>query len=156
MTKLRAPCSRHQAMLDVVEVIGWDGACAATSLKERSARKLTEPDCAPRLDIEAALAMDIAVIAAGGQVAPFEAWYRLHLQLARAQASAAVAAVEAAAERVALAARETGEALAACVIAAAPGATLQERRRADRETEEAIVALARTLPPEHPLAGGSL
>jgi hypothetical protein len=142
MTKLRHALSPHRALTTIVARLGWPAAQRVTGRRERSIRKWGEPDVGPGVPIEAALALDIAYLeATGGAIAPFEAWYNVQLQLARART---LAEVEDQAERLAAAHREVGEAFAARAMAAHALAGPRERANADRETEEAIVALAQT------------
>lgn len=139
MTKLRSALSPHRALVTIVDRIGWHAAELLTGRRERSIRKWSEPDVGPGVPLEDALKLDLAYIeATGATIAPFEAWYTTQLQIARARASVAMASR---AERLADACREVGEAFAAHAIAASPGAGERERRAADRETDEAIVAL---------------
>lgn len=141
MTKLREPLSHNSALDEIVACIGWPAAERATGRGERAIRKWSEPDVKRVVPIDCAIALDIAYIeATGAPVAPFEAFYQLKLQLARARA---VHAATSAAEILADAHRETGEAFAAHALASCPGADAQARRGADREIDEAIVALAR-------------
>lgn len=143
MTKLRLALSPHAALGAVVKRIGWAAAERSTGRRERSIRKWGEPDVQPGVPLEQALKLDIAYIeATGATIAPFEAWYTLQLQLARARTAAAVDASKHA--QLAVAHREVGEAFAAHMLACQPGAGEREFREADRETDEAIVALAQT------------
>lgn len=142
MTKVRDPLSAHAALASVLDRIGWTAAIAATGRKERSIRKWSEPDVEPGVPLEQALQLDLAYIAAtGAAVAPFEAYYALQLRLARANAQAAAASQH---ERLAVAHMEVGQAFAAHALACQPGAGERELRDADRETAEAITALALT------------
>ena len=94
------------------------------------------------MTLEAASRLDIAVLAAGGHAPPFEAWLITQRELAAARARHALAHHEGC---VATAARETGEAIAWTLEAALPGATTETRRRARRETGEAVAALGHLL-----------
>lgn len=145
MTKRRPALSAHAALGAIVGRIGWTAAIAVTGRRERSIRKWGEPDVEPGVPLEQALALDIAYIeATGAAVAPFEAWYNLQLQLARARTRAAVASPH---EQIAIAHKEVGEAFAARALACSPGAGAAEARLADRETDEALAALAMTRTP---------
>jgi hypothetical protein len=136
----RDPLSPQQAIRDAAELIGWSGVAAAAGRKERAVQKWSEPGLDRVIPVDAALAIDIACIAAGACVPPFQAWYQLHRQMAKAQASAAI---EARAQRLAEAHREVGEAFAFHALASVPGAHSSIRRRVRRETAEAIMSLVR-------------
>lgn len=145
MTKERAPLSHHRAVTMVADRLGWPQVCAIVDRAERTVRRWSEPDGDAQIPLAAAVALDLAYLQAGGDPAPILAWYQLRVQLAKAAADHAMARLDAA-DRAAAAAKETGEAIAAQIIAHAPGAGARERRNAIRETEEAIAALGHTLP----------
>jgi hypothetical protein len=140
MTWAREPMSMQQAVLDAVEVLGWPALCKVVGLSERAIRKWSEPACNRYPPADIVLAIDLACIRAGVPVPPFQAIFDLHYQMAKAQASVAIATR---AERLAAALSEVGEAFAHQTLAMAPGADPRTRTRVRQETQEAIVALAR-------------
>jgi hypothetical protein len=131
-------------LITVVRRLSWRRVAHISRRAERTVRTWSEPDVGSAVPLPVALALDIAFIEAGnhGEVAPFEAWYLARLRIAR---SAAQVRADAPVDLVAIAAREGGEAIAAQVVALRPGATARDRRIAQEETEQAIVALAATL-----------
>ena len=142
MTKLRAPLSPHRALTKVAALIGWDKAGAIVNKAERTVRNWSDPETAAGVTLEAGLALDRAFVVAGGEGAPFFAWYQLQLGI---QCSELVSTSRSRLERAATAAKETGEALAAQMMANRPGASATDLAIAKRETEEAIAALSDTL-----------
>lgn len=142
MTIRREPLTTHHAVRSVADQIGWDGAARVTGRSERRVQKWSEPDAGVAISFEHALQLDLACIAAGGIVAPFEAMYRAHLELARAAARADLCHT---AECAAEAAREAGEAIAAQFQAMRPGASPRDRREVLREIREAIHAFGHAL-----------
>lgn len=143
MTKLRPPVSAELALTRVCGHIGWERAAAVLDKKVITLRKWSDPDAPAEISFKDALKLDAAHIAAGGGCAPFRETYELLLKQAAAEASADA---ERLAQRTATAAKEAGEATASLVMAARPGASIADRLIARRETEEAIAALASTLP----------
>ena len=141
MTKLRTPDSPQHAMLTIARRIGWPAAAKLVGRGERQVRRWSEPEHTASISLIDAARLDRAYLAAGGDFPPFEAWYCLQRALFAARAAHAMSLIG---DRVADAARETGEALAARVLATMPGACEQMHRDADRETDEAILALALT------------
>jgi hypothetical protein len=143
MTKLRHPLSHHSALETAAELLGWPICCKIAERAERTVRDWSDPDIKWEIPLPVAAAIDRAVMETNPDAQPpFFAWYQAQVHLWRARGAAAM---ECAAQRLATAQREAGEAFAAHTLAAVPGANLRTRRRARRETEQAIVALALTL-----------
>lgn len=138
MTKAREPSTFEDAILRVVDRIGWAAAADAVGKGERVVRNWSDPDMDRRPDIEEALALDKAYQAAGGGDPPPMLAVYLTL-IDRHQARAADPAEIAIA--TGLAAKESGEAIAAAVIASQPGASGKDRVVADKEIGDAVAAL---------------
>lgn len=138
MTKSREPTTFEDAILRIVDRIGWAAAADVVGKGERVIRNWSDPDMDRRPDIDECLKLDAAYLAAGGgNPPPLASVYLARLQRAAAPPSD-VAAIAAA---TVIAAKETGEAIAASVAAAQPGACVKARVVADKELGEAIDAL---------------
>lgn len=140
MTKRREPLTYENTLATVAAVIGWDNCAAICGVSQRSIRNWSEPDTQSGIRMIDAERLDRAFIAAGGDHAPFHRLFGLRLDIA-AQHAAQVDMANAAAH----AAKESGEAVSALVLAASPHSTAQDRRAARREGEEAIRALTEGL-----------
>lgn len=143
MTKLRPPLSIHNAITRVAGLIGWDACARAVDQAERTVRNWSDPDTSADIPLWAAIKLDAAFIAAGGEGRPIHDCYQNLLEIAVADACGDTDAL---AEQAAVAAKESGEAVAALVRASRRGASRADRVIAARETEEAIAALKSTLP----------
>lgn len=137
MTKRRAPLSYELAITKVAGLIGWDKAAGIVGQSERCVRNWSDPDAAAGIRMDAAEALDLAYQEAGGTGAPFLECYALRLKAAFAETFGSAEAVASAA---ACAAKEGGEAVAAAIHAARPGASASDFAIAERELEEAINA----------------
>lgn len=138
MTKAREPTTFEDAILRIVDRIGWAAAADVVGKGERVIRNWSDPDMDRRPDIDECLKLDAAYLAAGGgNPPPLASVYMARLERAAAVPSdvAAIAAATVAA------AKETGEAIAASVAASQPGACVKTRAVADKELGEAIDAL---------------
>lgn len=138
MTKARDPSTFEDAILRIVDRIGWTAAADAVGKGERVVRNWSDPDMDRQPTIDEALALDTAYMAAGGgEPPPMMAVYltRLDRRQAPAADSAAIALATASA------AKEAGEAIAAAVAASQPGATGRTKTVADKEIGDAIGAL---------------
>src|SRR4051812_14366931 len=142
MTKLRAPVSFERALIRIADVLGWPKVAEIAGKDERTVRNWSDPDTTATVTLDVALRLDVAFRAAGGEGAPLFQVYALRLE---ADTRGACADSRRLAELTAKAAAEGGEAIAALVVAAQPGATLQQRARAEMEAEEAIQALTESL-----------
>jgi hypothetical protein len=143
MTKVRPPLTIPNAITRVAGLIGWDAAAGAVDMIERTVRNWSDPDTPAEIPVWAAIRLDAAYIAAGGDGAPILQCYENLLDIAQAHACADSDAL---AEQTAVAAKESGDAVAALVRASRRGASRTDRAIAARETEEAIAALKNTLP----------
>lgn len=138
MTKAREPSTFEDAILRIVDRIGWAAAADAVGKGERVVRNWSDPDMDRQPSIEDALALDKAYRSAGGGDPPPMLAVYLTL-IDRHQAPVADAAEIAAATGAA--AKEMGEAIAAAVAASQPGADGRTRAVADKEIGDAVVAL---------------
>jgi hypothetical protein len=142
MTKQRAPLTFERALIRIADLLGWEKIAEIAGKDVRTVRNWSDPDTAAGVTLDVAELLDVAYQAEGGEGAPFLQCYALRLEKAVTVASADA---ELRAARAAAAAKESGEAVAALVMAARPGATSADRAIARRETEEAISALTNTL-----------
>ena len=138
MTKLRAPLTFELALTKIAAVIGWARAAEIVGQSERTVRGWSEPDTSAGITLKAALQLDIAYVAAGGEGPP----PMLQCYQTRIETDTAIATADkiALARQAATAAKEGGEAIAAVIMAAQPGASDQEVARAELEVEESIAA----------------
>lgn len=143
MTKVRPPLTIHNAITRVAGLIGWDAAARAVEQAPRTVYNWSDPDTPAEIPLWAAIKLDAAFIAAGGEGQPIHDCYQIQLEIAVADACGCIDAL---AEQAAIAAKESGEAVAALVRASRRGASRADRAIAARETEEAIAALKSTLP----------
>lgn len=137
MTKARDPSTIEDAILRIVDRIGWAAAADVVGKGERVIRNWSDPDFGRRPDFEECIALDAAYMAAGGDSPPIHGVYstRLDRKTAPPADSAAIALA------TGLAAKEAGEAIAASVAASMPGSSEKVRVVAEKELEEAIVSL---------------
>lgn len=137
MTKAREPSTFEDAILRIVDRIGWAAAADAVGKGERVIRNWSDPDMDRQPTIDEALKLDAEYLNAGGGAAPLMSVYAARLD--RAAAPAADSAEIAAA--VGAAAKEVGEAIAAGVAAAQPGASRKAKVVAEKEVDDGIAAL---------------
>ncbi|WP_374414224.1 hypothetical protein [Novosphingobium colocasiae] len=142
MTKPRTPVSFSMAITTVAGLIGWPEAARVTKRKVRTVRHWSESENRGSPTLDQAIALDRAYIAAGGGYAPILGSYGLQIEMAIIDAEACRAAL---AQDIALATRETGDALSHCIQALQPGATPATIYRAIAETEEADALFPRLL-----------
>jgi len=140
MTKRREPLTYENTLAEVAAVIGWDNCAAICRVSERAIRNWSEPDTQSGIRMIDAERLDRMYLGSGGDHAPFHRLFGLRLEIAAREASAIDIANAAAS-----AAKETGEAVSALVLAARPDATPAMRRTARREAEEGIAALTEGL-----------
>lgn len=142
MTKRRPPLTFHRALTTIAASIGWDQCAAICGVTERAVRNWSDPDTDAEIRLIDALRLDQAYFDHGGDHAPFHQCFGLRLDIsARGHEDSARDMFNA----VAAAAKESGEAVSALVKAAGPGAGIADRRRARKETEDAIGALTDSL-----------
>lgn len=152
MTKRRAPLSFEHALTIVAARLGWEKTAAIVGQKPRTVRNWSDPDTSAEISLDDAMKLDVAFVADGGDGPPFH-----HVYAARLEAAAA-AAVSSSAAIIALAgaaAKESGEAVAATLIAARPDASAGELALAARELEESIAAQTAALAAVNQQARGS-
>lgn len=138
MTKSRHPNTFQDAIIRIVDRIGWDGAADVVGKGERAIRNWSDPDMDREPTIGEAFELDAAYLEAGGSAPPpMMAVYSTRLSIRRAKPSDRAAIAVA----TSTAAKEIGEALAASVAAAQPDSGPIVLRDAEREIGEAIGAL---------------
>lgn len=137
MTKARDPSTFEDAILRIVDRIGWAAAADAVGKGERVVRNWSDPDMDRQPTIDEAMALDAAYLSAGGGEPPLMAVYGRRLdRMVQAPSDAAVLVRASQAAAV-----EAGQAIAALMAASQPGASPRDIAAADKETEEAIEAL---------------
>lgn len=134
MTKARKPATIHDAIIRVIDRIGWDGAADAVGKDPKVVRNWSDEDTGrcPRLD--EAIALDAAFLSAGGGEPPLLAVYQLLLARQSSPSPDSVALARAVSETL----RESGEAGAASVAAMSPDADVGTIAMAVRELDEGI------------------
>lgn len=142
MTKLRPPVTAELALTKVAALIGWEDVSRIAGQAERTVRNWSDPDTTAAISVEAAIRLDIAHQAAGGDGFPFFTYIATRLDL---EAEASFADSNTLVRAVATATRETGEANAAALDASLPGAEQADLIVAEREIEESIAAMTHTL-----------
>jgi len=142
MTKRRLPLTFENALTKVAGHIGWPAVAEITGQAERTVRNWSDPDTTQSITLEAALKLDIAFHAAGGEGAPFLTCYATRREL---ECLAAVPGREALLTSIATTSKETGEAVHASLLAAHPAAERSDFSIAKREIEESIEALRNQL-----------
>ncbi len=142
MTKRRKPLTFERSLWKIAAAIGWDEAAEIVGVADRTIRNWSDPDTTAGITLDAALKLDLAFRLAGGDSAPMLQCYSTRLEADMVEACADLRALNL---KIAKAAREGGEAIAAAVAAALPGATDNELARAELELEESIAASVDTL-----------
>lgn len=142
MTKPRAPMTFALAITTVCGRIGWAEAARLVRRSTRRVRHWSDSDSAELPTLAQALALDAAYVQAGGDHAPILESYIRQLDVAMIDVVACRADL---AQVIALASRETGDALGCCIQALQPGATPAEIYRAIAETEEADALFPRLI-----------
>ena len=142
---MRAPLSLDAALARIAGLIpgSWEKMGELTARKERTVRNWGDPDTSEKIPIDCAIALDLAYREAGGDGAPIFECYAAKLDAAGMTHFADQIALG---RHTADVIKEGGDAHAALVRAAQPGATGQDRATALREVEEAIEALLRARP----------
>lgn len=142
MTKLRAPLSFSLAITTVAGRIGWQNAARITGRAVRTVRHWSESDRHGTPTLDQAIALDRAFVASGGGYAPILECFARQLDVAMADGAACRLAL---ADDIALASRETGDAIGHCIQALQPGAPPALIYRAIAETEEADAIFPRLI-----------
>lgn len=144
MTKLRPPLTIDAALTRAADILpgGFPALAELTGRSASLVRAWGDPDRREEIPLSVAMLIDQAVRAATGET-PFTSWMQGRLNLAGVAAPFDAADLVA---RIAEVVRETGQANAALVEATRPGASPADLATAQRETEEAIAVLLRTLP----------
>mgnify|MGYP007116559797 CR=1 FL=1 len=142
MTKHRPPLSVDAALARVAGqlVNGWDEMAEVTSRRIGLIRAWADPERRERIPLEDAILLDLAYRQSGGLGAPLFECYGTRLSVEGLEWFAEEVALGRHAVRLI---KECGEAEAAVVLAAQPGATPRDRREALRQVEEAMTVLAR-------------
>ncbi len=145
MTKLRAPLSIDQALARIAGHLpeGYDDMAAVVEKSASTVRSWGDPDKPLQVPMADAILLDLAYREAGGTGAPLFECYAQRLDSAHVFKFADEAALgRIAADSI----RECGEAHAALVEAAQPGADRRRKQSALREVDEAIAQLNRAKP----------
>lgn len=144
MTKRRAPATIGAALARIAGQLpgDWAGMAELVGRAPRTVRNWGDPDTPEQIPLDAAIALDLAYQEAGGSGAPLHETYTIQLDLAGVDRFASRHALaRLAADYI----RESGEAGAALVNAAQPGADHREFRAAEREVLEALTVLQRAI-----------
>ncbi len=139
MTLARDPLTFQHATTRVAAVLTVKRMAAITRRSTRLVHKWTHPEARAYPTLEKAVALDAAFMAAGGDGAPFLETYARLLDI---EVERQIACHLALASDIAVAARETGEAIAYALAVTQPGSGQREVHRAIGETEEACSAMA--------------
>lgn len=147
MTKVRPPASFEDALTRIAALIGWDGCQAVLNangrmVAGRTIRNWSDPDTLASIPVRDALTLDLAYKAAGGVGTPLFDAYALQLELETEQARLNPLCLI---RMTSVAAKESGEALAAMALASSPHASPNDKARAAAEIQEAIDALSKGL-----------
>ena len=144
MTKRRAPRTIDAALTRIADALpgGWPEMAEITRRREGLVRSWGDPDRREEIPVRDALMLDKACRAIGGGT-PIGEYY-----VGRLDAEGALAPADgpALARHAALTVKECGEAIAALISAAQPGATARLVADARLQVEEALETLFRALP----------
>ena len=143
MTKVRPPLTYANALHRIAGLLGVDAMAQAVDRKPGTVYNWMNPDTPEQCPIDCAELLDLAWQEAGGDGAPIYETFGLRLDEARADRFRDGFEL---AQRTIASIKETGEANAALVAFAQPGASEAHRANTVREVEEAIQALTATLP----------
>ena len=136
MTKLRDPMTPQSALLQIVALLGWDGAADAINREESAVRKYSDNDTARHLSFQDAIRLDIAYHNAGGTGFPLMAVYGARLKSSTPEFLQGVPSFQ---QFVSQLAKESGEAMAAAIIAQG---TPNSRKAAIKEVDELMTFLS--------------
>lgn len=142
MTIARRPTTFSRALNDIAQLLGWDGCAEVLGKSESHVRKLGAPDTEREISLRDAVRLDTAYRRAGGEGAPLLECYALKLDL---HVPVQPASADYMLSGAAMAAKESGEAVAAAIELAGQISSPSARLRAVREIEEAITELTRLL-----------
>jgi len=137
MTKRRLPLTFENALIQVAAKLGWEEVARICGTKERCVRNWSAPEPSARVPLQAALDLDAAFHAAGGDGTPMLLVYATRLELACLASTPGREALLASASKAAL---ESGEGVAAAIAAARPNASPADFISAEREIEQQIAA----------------
>lgn len=145
MTKTRAPLSVEQALQRIAAQLpgGVEEMAAIVQRQPGTIRAWMDPDRSEQVTLEAALELDLAYQENGGQAAPLFETYGAQLDLADARRFADRHRLLDYAHGVI---KEGGEAHAALIAFARPGATPADRQMAHKEACEAFEKLRDIIP----------
>ena len=133
MTKLREPLTYQHTLMTIARLIGWDRCAAICGVRSvETVRLWSDPDCETEIRMIDAERLDRAFIEYGGDHAPFHRLHALRLDIADREAAAHCLA-----ELAGTAARETGEAIAALIMAKST-TDARTLRQARKEVHEAV------------------
>ena len=139
MTKRREPLTFESALQEAASLIGIDLCAAICSVTTKTIRNWSDHDVESEIGLQDALRIDNACYTAAGK-RPFLRVFTLRSDIAERETAAKDLA-----RAAANAAKESGEAISALVLAADPRACADTRRTARREAGEAIEALTEGL-----------
>lgn len=143
MTKLRNALTHANAVTTIADFIGYGAAAEAVGFKsDRQIYYWADPDSPRCPNVDQAVALDAAYIAAGGIAAPMR---DAHEAMLSAASGEDIACQRALAEALAEASSEMGDAIAAAMPLIQPGASAHQKSRALREAEQAHGAVGRVL-----------
>lgn len=143
MTIPRQPTTFELALAKIAVLLGYDGCATVLGKSESHVRKLGAPDTEREISLRDAVRLDAAWRRAGGEGAPLLECYALQLDLGAANpenTSSGLVVMGAA-----LAAKESGEAVAAALALAGDMHNPKTRIEAVREIEESISAQSHLL-----------
>ncbi len=142
MTIPRKPMTFANALSDIARVLGWDGCATVLEKSESHVRKLGAPDTEREISLRDAVRLDAAYRRAGGEGAPLLECYAIKLEMG---APLDLSTADCMLSGAGLAAKETGEAVAAAIALASDLSNPAARISAQREIEEAMNQLSRLL-----------
>lgn len=143
MTRERQPTTFECALAKIAILLGWDGCATVLRKSESHVRKLGAPDTEREISLRDAVRLDAAWRRAGGEGAPLLECYALQLDLGAAETTKTNTSLVMAG--AALAAKESGEAVAAALALAGDMRNPKARLTAVREIEESISAQSHLL-----------
>jgi hypothetical protein len=143
MTIPRQPATFELALAKIAALLGYDGCATVLGKSESHVRKLGAPDTEREISLRDAVRLDAAWRRAGGEGAPLLECYALQLDLGAADTESSSSGLVMAG--AALAAKESGEAVAAALALAGDMRDPKARLNAVREVEEAISELSHLL-----------
>lgn len=149
MTKVHKPLTQHKAMSTVADLLGWDTCADIIGMSESMTRKLGNPTTGRELKFRDAIRLDIAFREAGGNASPFLECFAARVGFDGDGIDPQDACVI---KSSGDAAKETGEALSAALLAIAtsdPAAVAKAVEEAEQGVQamfELLYNLKRKLP----------